>query len=325
MHVLHYFHKVMKFMHSNLRRLDLNLLLVFDALFRHRSVAAAADELAISPSAYSHALARLREALDDELFVRAGNAMQPTVQAELMADGVADALHILSDRLTSAAPFVPATSAQTFVFAATDYTAYALLPALVSQLERAAPRLRIKVIYATHQDSQDDLREGRIHFALGVSHGHAVPSEGIEAFDLVTDEYVVVARQGHPRIGTGLSLGQYLAERHVAVLPWNDSIGVIDSALARQGLRRDVAVELPSLMAAPFIVANSDHLFTVPQRAALQLSGAASLVMHAVPFETPRYTLRMLYHPRRSGTAGHRWMREQMLLAMDGETEPYSA
>ncbi len=304
-------------MHSSLRRLDLNLLLVFDALFRHRSVAMAADELAMSPSACSHALSRLRDTLADELFVRTGNAMQPTAEAELMAAGVSDALRILSDRLIETAPFSPATSTQAFIFAATDYTAYAILPLLVARLERLAPHLQLKVIYATHRDSLDDLREGRIHFALGVSHGQAMLSEGVEALDCLDDDYVVIARQGHERIGSYLSLEQYLAERHVAVLPWGDSGSVIDAALARQGLQRDVAVQLPSLMAAPHIVAHSNHLFTLPRQAALQLVNTLVFAVHDVPFEAPRYTLRMLHHVRHSGASGHRWIREQLLLALD--------
>ena len=84
-------------MHSDLRRLDLNLLVALDALLRRRSVSAAADELAMSPSALSHALARLRVALDDELFVRIGNAMQPTAHAERLAGPVSAALALLSN------------------------------------------------------------------------------------------------------------------------------------------------------------------------------------------------------------------------------------
>jgi DNA-binding transcriptional LysR family regulator len=318
MQVLHSFQCNVNIMHPNLRRLDLNLLLIFDALFRHRSVVAAADELSMSPSACSHALSRLREAMADELFVRAGSTMQPTAQAVLMADAVADALRILSDQLTTSTPFVPESSTQTFVFAATDYTAYALLPSLVARLELVAPHLCIKVINAAHRDSLDELSEGRIHFALGVSHGPTALPEGVEAFDCLSDDYLVVAREGHTRVGASLSLQQYLAERHVAVLPWDDASSVIDSTLARAGLQRDVAVKLPSVMAAPFIVAQSDHLFTVPRLAALQLSNAVPLVMHAVPFEVPRYTLRILHHVRHASTAGHRWMREQMLLALGG-------
>lgn len=305
MHILHSFHEHMSIMHSGLRRLDLNLLVVFDALFRHRSVTLAADELAISPSACSHALSRLRETLADELFVRAGNAMQPTAQALLMAEGVADALRILADRLSSATPFEPSSSKRTFVFAATDYTAYSLLPPLIARLEQVAPSLHIKVVHATNRDSVDELREGRIHFALGVTHGQMALPEGLAVFDCLSDHYVVVMRQGHTRIGTSLSLSQYLAERHIAVLPWEDTAGVVDSVLTRQGLQRDVAVQLPSVMAAPFIVAQSNYLFTLPSLAALQLSRAVPLKIHVVPFDTPKYKLRVLYHLRHTSTPAH--------------------
>ncbi len=100
-----------------------------------------------------------------------------------MADAVADALRILSERLTTSTPFMPDSSTQTFVFAATDYTAYALLPLLVARLELVAPHLCIKVIHAAHRDSLDELSEGRIHFALGVSHSPTVLPDGVEAFD----------------------------------------------------------------------------------------------------------------------------------------------
>ncbi|MBB4865630.1 DNA-binding transcriptional LysR family regulator [Pseudomonas nitritireducens] len=315
MHVLHFLHRILNIVHASLRRLDLNLLLVFDALFRQRSVVAAADELAMSPSACSHALGRLRDSLGDELFVRAGSAMQPTAQAELMADGIGEALALLADRLSSAAPFDPAHSSQTFVFAATDYTSFTLLPGLIARIEKLAPHLRIKVIYATQQDSLDDLREGRVHFALGVSH-QRLQDDTLEAIDCFSDDYVVAARKGHSRITGELSLEQYLAERHVAVLPWSDAVGVIDTALARQGIQRDVAVQLPSLLAAPSLVAVSDYLLTLPRRVAEQLNAEGTLALYPAPIELPSYHLRILYHPRHASRPGQRWLREQMLRAL---------
>ena len=139
-------------MHSDLRSLDLNLLVALDALLRRRSVIAAADELAMSPSALSHALARLRAALDDELFVRIGNAMQPTAHAERLAGPVSAALALLSNGLAQAGRFDPATSDRCFTLAATDYTTFAMLPALVAQVQDLAPRLRFQIVHAQSQD-----------------------------------------------------------------------------------------------------------------------------------------------------------------------------
>lgn len=302
-------------MHDRLRRVDLNLLLVFDALCRHKSVVGAANELAMSPSAVSHALARLRSTLSDELFVRYGNAMQPTARAEQMAATVTKTLAELDWCLESARPFNPAVSKQTFVFAATDFTASAILPALIGRLEAVAPFLRFRVVYSTHSDSLNELQAGRFHFALGLRNGNgpatAAP-EGVEVVRGPEDEYVVATRLNHPTIRDALSLEQYLAARHVVVVPWLDAGSAISAALERQGLKRDVAIELPSLLAAPFIVANSSYLITLPRRVAVQLGNAAPLAIYPAPFPIPPYRLEIHFHQRHAGIPGHAWLREQI-------------
>ncbi|MFC0167291.1 LysR family transcriptional regulator [Pseudoduganella danionis] len=299
-------------MHDALRRIDLNLLPVFDALYRHRSVAAAADELAMSPSACSHALSRLRSALADELFVRYGAAMQPTAQAEQLAPSISDALHLLSDRLAHSVPFLPAESQQTFTFAASDFTAFTLLPELVSAIENEAPHIRFKVVQTTHRDAMDDLAAGRAQFVLGFSDEYSKPYDGIATIASQPEKYAVARSARHSRITDTLTLEQYLSERHVAVVPWSDDGSVIDASLARLGLRRDVAIELPTMMAAPYIVAGSDFLATLPARVIGQLQGAVPLIAHPVPFQTPEFTLKLLFHSRHARLPGHLWVRERI-------------
>lgn len=316
--VLHFIHPILHNMHDRLRRIDLNLLLVFDALRRHGSVVAAANELAMSPSAVSHALARLRDAMSDELFVRYGNAMRLTARAEQMAVAVADSLIALDGCLEGARPFNPATSRQSFVFAATDFTAFALLPALIEELENVAPHLRIRVTYSTHRDSLEDLAAGRIHFAIGMRDGPAISHEGVETMHCFEDEYVVAARQNHPSIHKTLSLEQYLAARHVVVTPWVDAGSVINAALERLGLKRDVAVQLPSLLAAPFIVAHSSYLITWPRRLALALGDALPLTIYPAPFPIPPYSLEVYFHRRHASIPGHAWLRDQMHWVLEG-------
>ncbi len=314
MHALHLFQPIVNIMqHPILRRLDLNLLLAFDALLRHRSVSAAADELAMSPSALSHALARLRATLGDELLVRAGSGMQATAFAERMAEPLAAALELLARGLSDASAFDAASSERTFVFAATDYTAFAILPQLIAAVQRSAPRLRIKVVYTLGGEPAEDLAAGRIDFALGYENDPMQPLPGIESFDWLSDEYVVITCHKHPTIRGSLSLEQYLAARHVVVTPWNDASGTIDKALQRQGLQRDVAVQLPSVLAAPFIIARSRLIMTVPRLAAQTLQDSAPVAIYPAPFELPPYTLKVYHHVRHSGTAAHAWMRAQLL------------
>lgn len=317
MQILHFIHHILKNMHDILRRIDLNLLLVFDSLRRHGSVVAAANELAMSPSAVSHALARLRDALSDELFVRYGNTMRPTARAEQMTASVSDSLSMLNGCLESARPFNPVTSRQSFVFAATDFTAFALLPTLIEKLEKKAPYLRFRVIYSTHRDSLEELAAGRVHFAIGMRDGKAIDHEGVESLHCFEDEYVVAANRRHPSISKTLSLDQYLSARHVVVTPWVDAGSVVNAALERQGLKRDVAVQLPSLLAAPFIVARSSYLITLPRRVVQTLSDALPLAIYPTPFPIPPYSLDVYFHRRHASTPGHAWLRDQMHWALE--------
>ncbi|MND30148.1 HTH-type transcriptional regulator LeuO [compost metagenome] len=299
-------------MHSDLRRLDLNLLVLFDVLYRNNSVLAASAEVGLSPSAFSHAIGRLRDALSDELFVRHGNLMRPTAYADEIANGVEAALRILSIQLAGVRSFDPRSSTATFTFAATDFTAFAVIPAFVEYLEKHAPGVQLKVVYSSNDQALTDLAAGKINFALGFSDEGDAGFDGVASFDLFSDEYVVAVREGHSRIKDKLSLDEYMAERHAVVLPWSDSVSVIGNTLAMRGVSRDVAVELPSLLAAPFIVAKSELLLTLPRRAAEQLRSAASFRLFELPFDLPRYTLKVLFHERFAGTSGHRWIMTQL-------------
>lgn len=312
MYALHFLHAIVHAMHDVLRQLDLNLLLVFDALYRHRSVVAAAAELAMSPSACSHALARLRTALADELFVREGAGMQATAMARRLAEGVQDGLQLLGNSLGEGRAFRPASSRQTFVFAATDFTTFALLPGLAAALQARAPRIRVRIEHSRGRDSVEALASGRVHFALGFTDEIAGSPAGVESITFHEDDYVVLARADHPRVQGSLSLQQYLHERHVAVLPWESETSIIDAALLRLKQARDVAVELPSMLAAPAIVAATEHLLTIPRSAAAQAAAGLPLAVFAAPFRTPPYTLKAFFHARHAGTAAHRWMLEQL-------------
>lgn len=267
----------------------------------------------MSASAFSHALGRLRQSMADELFVRFGNEMQPTVAAERMATWVSDALGTMSNGLQRGKRFDPASSERTFIFAATDYTAFAVMPAFIARMEQQAPGLRFRIVSSPRKVSTEDLAAGRIDFAVGYSEESGSMPSGIEDFDWLTDDYVVIASQRHPEIRRRLSLAQYLAARHLVVTPWNETRGAIDSVLDKLGLRRDVAVHVPSVLAAPFIIAESSLVMTVPQRAARVLSGVAPVRIFAAPFSIPSYTIKIYCHAKHARTDAHVWLREQLL------------
>ncbi|MFG9943073.1 LysR substrate-binding domain-containing protein, partial [Pseudomonas aeruginosa] len=209
-------------------------------------------------------------------------------------------------------PFVPGQSQRTFVFAATDYTAFALLPPLMNRLQHSAPGVRLRLVNAERKLSVEALASGRIDFALGYDEEHERLPEGIQAHDWFADRYVVVARRDHPRLAGAPTLDGYLAERHAVVTPWNEDSGVIDRLLARSGLRREVAVQLPTVLAALFLAGSTDFLLTAPRHAAQALAEAAGLALYPAPFDIPPYVLRLYSHAQHVGRDAHAWMIGQL-------------
>lgn len=300
-------------MHLDLRKLDLNLLLVFNALYQKKSVTAAANELAMSPSALSHALTRLRLALGDELFVRLGNQMQATLRAEQIAAPISLALQQLSASLSLNERFDPKSSARCFVFSASDYTTFAILPRVIAALQNSAPKLKIKVVNSSQKLAIDDLAAGHIDFALGYDEERLALPAGIEDFDWLQDEYVVIASQQHSLIREKLTLAQYLNARHAIVTPWNENRGVIDFVLDGLSLQREVVMQLPTVMVAPFIVAESELLMTIPRHAAETLAHAAPITIYPAPFKIPPYTLKIYSHCKYARTEAHLWLRKELM------------
>ncbi|WP_162062069.1 LysR family transcriptional regulator [Undibacterium sp. KW1] len=300
-------------MHLDLRKLDLNLLLVFNALYQQRSVTAAAHELALSPSALSHALARLRTALGDELFVRLDNQMQPTLRADQIAEPISTALAQLSAGLSLRQRFDPATSQRNFVISASDYTAFAILPRLISRLQQVAPNITLRIINTSQKIAIAELAAGHIDFALGYDEERSPLPAGLEEFDWLQDDYVAIARQHHPHIKRKLTLKTYLQARHVVVTPWNESRGVIDYVLDGMALQRQVTVQLPNVLVAPFIIASSDLIMTLPRNAANTLAQAAGIAIYPAPFAIPPYTLKVYSHSKYARSDAHLWLRGVMM------------
>ena len=250
----------MNIMHPVLRRIDLNLLPVFDAVYRSRSVRLAAEELAMSTSALSHALSRLRSALNDPLFYREGHRMCPSVYASQLAPSIASALKFLNQELTPPAAFVPSASTDCMQIAITDFTAFCVFPTLMHRLQREAPGLRFELRYLPHSPALTELLAGEVDLALGFNTPDEPAHPDLEEINWLRDEYVVISQADR----TALTLDAYLAARHLVVTPWNERQGVLDCELERQGYSRQVAVKTPSMLSAPFIIEQSDLMMALP-------------------------------------------------------------
>ncbi|WP_110798163.1 LysR family transcriptional regulator [Cronobacter sakazakii] len=305
---------MMNIMHPSLRRLDLNLLPVFDAIYRHRSVRKAADELAMSTSALSHALSRLRTTLNDPLFYREGHRMCPSVYATQLAPSIASALKFLNQELTPQPEFDPASSTECLQIAITDFTAFCIFPALMHQLQRDAPGLRFELRYLPHSPALNELLAGEMDLALGFSAPEDIRHAQLDEISWLEDDYVVISSARRAQ----LTFEDYLAARHVVVTPWNEKQGVLDSQLEKMGYTRHIALKTPSMLGAPFIVAESDLLMALPRFAAQKLLPATDLRIFELPFEVPSFEVKIYSHQRSGKRGATDWLKRVLqALARD--------
>lgn len=305
---------MMNIMHPALRRLDLNLLPVFDAIYRHSSVRLAADELAMSTSALSHALSRLRISLNDPLFFREGHRMCPSVYATQLAPAIASALKFLNQELSPQPEFDAAVSTAYLQIAITDFTAFCIFPALMHTLQHTAPGLRIELRYLPHSPALTELLAGEVDLALGFSTSEDIRYPELEEIGWFEDEYVVISNTDR----TQLTLEEYLAARHLVVTPWNEKQGVLDLQLERMGYARQIAIKTPSMLSAPFIVAESDLLMALPRFAAEKLMPAANIKIFALPFDIHRFEVKIYSHKRSGQRSVTNWLKATLRSLAEG-------
>ncbi|HFK5675446.1 LysR family transcriptional regulator [Pantoea dispersa] len=301
---------MMNIMHPALRRLDLNLLPVFDAIYRHCSVRLAADELAMSTSALSHALSRLRNRLNDPLFYREGHRMCPSAYATQLAPSIASALKFLNQELIPQTEFDAADSTERLQIAITDFTALCIFPALMHKLQHEAPGLRFELLYLPHSPALMELLAGEVDLALGFSTSDNIRHPELEEINWFEDEYVVISNTNR----TQLTLDDYVAARHLVVTPWNEKRGVLDLQLEQMGYIRQIALKTPSMLSAPFIVEESDLLMAIPRFAAEKLIPAVNIKIFSLPFAVRSFEVKIYSHKRSGQRGATTWLKAKLQM-----------
>lgn len=293
---------------NDIRRIDLNLLWVFQAVYRERNQTRAAGRLNLTQPALSHSLARLRDVFRDPLFVRAARGMEPTAEAQRLAPLIEAALHSISAALQPAERFDPRTATQAIQISLLDYEAALLLPRLSVWLAAEAPGLDLRTRHVRGPDALALLDAGEIDLAIGVYPGDYAARF---AFDpLFEERFVVIARRGHPRLsGPVLSLDEYCRESHVLVSFRGDSTGRVDQELVSLGRQRRVALTVAHFHVAPFAVAETDLIATVPARLAEIYRHLCPIALFEPPLVLPGFTERAAWHRRRVGDGALAWFR----------------
>jgi DNA-binding transcriptional LysR family regulator len=295
--------------HARLSAVDLNLLVVLDALLLTRSVTRAAGRLGLSQPAVSNALARLRRTLNDPILVRGPGGMVATPRALSLEQTVRTALRAIDDGLVHDARFSPTLTPRTFIVAATDYVQFLLLGPLVDALRKTAPAVRLRVVPVTQRFPWHALETGDLDLAI-IGRTPDKPS-GLRQRALLSDRIVCVMRRDHPAARGPLGLEEYLALDHVDALPV-ESPGLADIYLARVGRRRRVVATTPHFLVAPFVVAQSDCALALSARVATVLSRTVDISVRDLPFPAPEFSVHAYWHERLHDDPAHRFLRARV-------------
>ncbi len=289
---------------------DLNLLLTFEAMDKARSVSGAARLLGLSQPATSAALSRLRKALGDELFTYAGGMMQPTPAARRLAPGLLAALAGIRVTLDGEQRvFDPATADGTFTIGVTDYTTAVIAPALMARLTAEAPGMDLQLLAYDKAGAGGLIDGGAFDLIIGA---FSEPPERAVASPLLEEQFVGVARDGHPILGGPPDMDAFVTFDHALYTLFTagrQGRGVVDDALAAQGYVRRVRLALPHLMALPQILRTTDLIATVPARAAACFGpGIKTFDVGFLGLEP--WTLHMLWSPNLRKDPAHAWLRK---------------
>ncbi|GAB3116360.1 LysR family transcriptional regulator [Novispirillum itersonii] len=271
------------------------------SLLETRSATATARQTGLTQSAVSHALERLRGVLGDPLFVRAGRGLEPTEHALSLAPLAREALTAL-ESMGQEPAFDPATSTRKFVIAANDYQRDMVLPPVFHRLQQEAPGVRLRI--KTSGNSGGEMLRNRDCDLLITPKGPDYPDlmRSLLYEDRMACFYDPACRPAPE------TLPDYLAARHVTVVYGDDEATAIDAALAQQGHRRQVVLQLPNFSALPAFLRGSDLVV-----ATMELSRHFSLAGFGVcplPFPVPLLSMHMIWHVRDTASPAHRWLRD---------------
>jgi DNA-binding transcriptional LysR family regulator len=284
---------------------DLKLLAVFDEVYKTRSVSRAGENLDIAQSSISIALGRLRHHFGDPLFVRTSEGMQPTPYATSLVAPVRQALDLLRDLTRQRATFDPAKVERTFRICMTDITHLVLLPALINRLHDIAPNIAVEITHISGQTSKM-LESGEADLAVGF-----VPQleAGFYQQKLFEQDFSCVVRREHPRVHTRLTPAMFRRENHVLVTAAGTGQNLVEEALERLGVQRNVALRLPNYLGIGGLVASTDLMVTVPRRVAETLARIADVKLLPPPYELPMFAIKQHWHERYQQDPANRWLR----------------
>jgi DNA-binding transcriptional LysR family regulator len=289
-------------------RLDLNLLHVFDTIYREGSLTRAARVLHLTQPAVSHSLARLRDHFDDPLFTRQGNQMVPTPLARRFLESMRPGLTQVQSAITQFHAFDPVNQRKTYTLGLRDILESTFLPPLMNRLA-AYSELEIASQRIVRREMESLLAAGKLDFAVDV----LLPVSSQTAHELLRqDRLVVLARKDHPLAAQTITMDDYLSAKHVLVSSRTEGPGIEDFELSRLGVQRTIRLRCQHYYAACRVVEKTDLLLTMPETYARIIADRQHVTIMAPPADFPSIDVHLYWHKAYQAEPALIWFREQL-------------
>ena len=311
----------------NLREVDLNFLVVFEAMFLERNQSRAGKRLNMSQPAVSNALNKLRVIFNDRLFVKTAAGMGPTPKAERLAPHVHKVIQQLKSLYSEFSEFCPETSRQVFRLSMSDYSESVIFPDLINHLEAVAPDIQIKCCHTRFSDRHRFLSTGKLDLAVfshypgdfrqEVFNGQFSSTEDLQRLPLFKERVVAIAQRDHPRIHGRMDLETFLDLPHAMISLHNDTLPVdsVDQRLRELGLKRRIKFMTQRTATLAEVVGRTHLIGTMVERYARKYAPCHHLQILDLPFDMAAFEMSMYWHKRVHLDPAHIWLRDMMVSA----------
>ncbi len=293
----------------NIALVDLNLLVVFDAVMREKNVTRAAKRIGMTQPAVSNALNRLRHLAKDDLFVRTAEGVVPTARAISLGPPIRQAINLVETAFDPSS-FDPINSHDAFNIAISNYTASIIFPALAKVLEKKAPNINIRSKQLGDVDLLKELESANIDFIIAGQ--QLIEGNNFISTPLYNEDFVCVLRQDHPLANKKINVKDFSQAKHLMVTTTGKAFGFIDYLLDFKGLKRRVAMTINQFLVAPSIIRNSDMILTVSKRVAERFK-LERVKIKPLPLITEPLKLKIIWHKRADSNPGNIWIRKQII------------
>ncbi|MCP5170614.1 MAG: LysR family transcriptional regulator [Hahellaceae bacterium] len=287
---------------------DLNLFIVFDAIYTKRNLTRVAEQLCVTQPAISNALNRLRSTLDDPLFINTSEGMIPTPVAHSIYQRVSEALHLLDNSILERDTFLPEESTKVFRISMYDVMEYLLLPQLSEALSRLAPHISVEIHFFPRNQIIKELTNGNLDMAIDIP---LLEDPQLQHSQLIDTHYVCMVRKNHPLLKPTqqvLTLKDYLKLKHIHVTSQRHGPGLVDVELSKMGVQRTIKMKIQHFLIAPKVVMQSDLAFTSPDH----ILRDYDCHLLELPFKMPYQGWHLYWHREAEEDKANRWLRKQI-------------